>query len=269
MEDKIIPFGKYKGKPVEILANDKQYLDWLLTQSFFKEKHINLYNVVINNFREPVDTPEHNKIQILFLKPEYRVKLAYLVNSNLFEKNSEKINEAMLRILESSENRQNEYFLDAFKNPKPEDEFGLYSKKLLKFSNPVFERIDVFYSLWYGIKFQYDNKWENWSTFDQEKYSSYWIEIKPIIGDDFPAVLRQMKASMPYQHNDYNREKFFILLVDQYTGVGATKEEFVEYFRTQGYSVIFKNQLDQVQLPSFERELVLDEKIIEKIKHSG
>ncbi|WP_147679201.1 hypothetical protein [Algibacter pacificus] len=269
MEDKIIPFGKYKGKPVEILATDKEYVQWLTAQSFFKEKHINLYNVVINNFREPVDTPEHNKIQILFLKPEFRVKLAYLVNSKLFENNSERINKAMLKILESTKDRENEYFLDALKNPNSNDKFGLYSKRLLKFSKPVFEKVDVSFSLWYGMKFAYDNNWRNWSYFEQEKQSSYWLEIKPIIGDDFPAVLRQMKASMPFQTNDYFSDKFFILLVGEYTGIGATKNEFIEYFRTQGYYVIFKSQLDNVELPNFEREFILNKEIEEKIKHSG
>jgi len=26
---KIVPFGKYKGQPIEALAQDKPYLDWL------------------------------------------------------------------------------------------------------------------------------------------------------------------------------------------------------------------------------------------------
>lgn len=269
MEDKIIPFGKYKGKPVEILATDKEYVQWLTAQSFFKEKHLNLYNVVINNFREPVDTPEHNKIQILFLKLEFRVKLAYLVNPNLFENNSEKINKAMLRILESKEDGQNDFFLDALKNPKPEDKFGLYSNKLLKFSDPIFENVDVSYTLWYGIKFSYDNKWRNWSYFEHERQSSYWLEIKPIIGDDFPAVLRQMKASMPVQKNDYFSDKFFVLLVGEYIGTSATKIEFVNYFKTQGYFVVFKSQLEKVQLHNIEREFILSKEIIEKIKQCG
>ena len=70
MEDKLIPFGKYKGKPVEILANDKEYRNWLLAQSWFKEGNLTLYNVIINNFREPENTPEHNKMQIKFLNLE-------------------------------------------------------------------------------------------------------------------------------------------------------------------------------------------------------
>ena len=269
MDDKIIPFGKYKGKPVEILATDKQYTEWLTAQSFFREKHVNLYNVVINNFREPVDTPEHNKIQIKFLKAEYRVKLAFLVNPQLFKNNSAYINREMNKILERKEDRVSEYFLDSLKNPNENEKFGLYTTRLLKYSNPVFEKVDVFYNLWYGLEFYYDSRFNNYHSFSHEKLSSYWLEIKPTIGDDFPSVLRQMKASMPYQHSDYNRDKFFILLIGEYTGTSVSKSEFIEYFKTQGYIVIFENQIDEIELPKFDKELILDEKIKERIKHSG
>lgn len=270
MDDKIIPFGKHKGKPIEILAADKQYSEWLLAQSWFKERHINLYNIVINNFREPIDTPEHNKLQIKFLKKEYRLKFAYAVNKNLFNNNSEKINSAMHKILASTERRENDYFLRALANPINDhgQKFGLYSNQLLKFSTPVFEKIDVSFSLWYGIHFHYDNNFYEggWSNFSQESRTTYFIEIKPTISDDFPAVLRQMKASMPCDgYNNYQKDKFFVLLVGSYTGTSATREEFIEYFATQGYIVIFENDVENLILPNFDKELRVDDSIIEKI----
>ena len=267
MDDKIIPFGKHKGKPVEILATDKQYMDWLLAQSWFRERHVNLYNVVINNFREPVDTPEHNKIQIRFLKPEYRVKLAYIVNPKLFDNNSTKINIAMRHILNSKERNESEYFIKALLNPSMEDEFGLYSRQLLRYSKPIFEKVDVHFALWYGIHFYYDNNHYNggWTQFRQDICSSYWIEIKPTISDDFPAILRQMKISMPVERNDWQRERFYTLLVGSYTGTSATKEEFIEFFETQGYKVVFEEELENLTLPYFERELKLDDDIQEKM----
>ena len=266
MDDKIIPFGKHKGKPIEVLASDKEYSDWLVAQSWFREKHINLYNVVINNFREPVDTPEHNKIQIKFLKHEYRLKLAFLVNPSLFEENSERINKEMNSILCKTEQGRNEYFLKALANPSKYNEFGLYSRQLLKFSKPVFERVDVSYSIWYGLKFYYDNANYNgnWSLFGFETLNSYLIEIKPSISDDFPAVLRQMKASMPVERGS-QRQKFYILLIGSYTGIGATKEEFMEYFDTQGYKVIFEKDVDNLILPEIDLELKLDKEIEERM----
>ena len=264
MDEKIIPFGKYKGKPVEILATDKNYAEWLIAQSFFKEKHVNLYNVVINNFREPVDTPEHNKLQIKFLKPEYRVKLAYIVNPNLFEYNSEKINREMNKILDKTDDKKSEYFLNSLKNPEKNHKYGLYTTRLMRYSTPVFESVDANYCLWYGIKFDYDGL----NSFNLKRRSEYWVEIKPTISEDFPSVLRQMKASMPYQYSEFPIDKFFILLVGEYTGTSVSKTDFIEYFKTQGYIVVFENQIEQVELLNFDRELILDEKIKERIKHS-
>lgn len=267
MEDNLITFGRYKVKPFEILATDKEYTDWLLSQSWFKDRYINLYNVVINNFREPVDTPEHNKIQIKFLKKEYRLKLAYRVNPKLFDNNSKKINLAMHQILASKERNEGEYFLKALSNPSQKDEFGLYSRQLLKFSKPVFERVDVYFSLWYGINFYYDNNRFNtgWVQFKQEICSSYTVEIKPTISDDFPAILRQMKASMPVEMSDWQRERFYILLVGKYIGTSATQLVFIEYFETQGYIVVFEYELENLNIPQFEKELKLDDEIQAKI----
>lgn len=270
MDDKIIPFGKHKGKPVEVLANDQQYLDWLLAQSWFREKHVNLYNVVINNFREPVDTLEHNKIQIKFLRPEYRIKLGYLANPNLFNTSSDKINEQMKKILESTERNEGEHFLKSLQNPNKESEFGLYDTRMLKYSKPIFERVDVHFSLWYGIRFYYDSMNYNggWSEFRHETKTTYLVEIKPTISDDYPAVLRQMKASMPVRSNGWQSEYYFVLLVGEYSGTGATKEEFIDFFETQGYRVIFGKDLEAVNLPDFEREFKLDKEIEEIIKNS-
>src|SRR6516165_8596150 len=55
----LIPFGKYKGQPVEVLAQDKQYAEWLTAQPWFRDKFAGLYTVIINKFQEPSETPEH------------------------------------------------------------------------------------------------------------------------------------------------------------------------------------------------------------------
>jgi hypothetical protein len=268
MDDRIIPFGKHKGKPVEVLASDKEYLEWLIAQSWFKDKHINLYNVIINNFREPVDTPEHNKIQIKFLNKEYRLKLAFLVNPNLFHYNSKRINEDMHSILNITENDQNKYFLNALANPIKESKYGLCSKELLNFSVPVFEIVDVKYGIWYGLKFNYTTRYYS-TEFYGEILTRYFIEIKPTISDDYPAILRQMKASMPIDRNYYAKNIFYILLVGNYTGIGATRKEFIDFFETQGYKVIFIDEIENIKLPEFDRELILDKELEDLIKEAA
>jgi hypothetical protein len=57
---RIIPFGKYKGQPFEILREDVGYRDWLMAQDWFRERHAQLFTLIINNFAAPAETPEHN-----------------------------------------------------------------------------------------------------------------------------------------------------------------------------------------------------------------
>lgn len=63
----IVPFGKYKGQPVEVMADDREYCEWLLAQPWAKQKLGAVYNIVINSGAEPQDTPEHNALQAKFL----------------------------------------------------------------------------------------------------------------------------------------------------------------------------------------------------------
>lgn len=75
--EKKFPFGRYKGKPIEAAAEDKEYLTWLLSQSWFPEKYPDLHTIIINNFQEPVDTPEHNRLQGLFLDKNFTHNFLY------------------------------------------------------------------------------------------------------------------------------------------------------------------------------------------------
>lgn len=59
----IMPIGKFKGQPVEVLRDDPEYREWLLGQDWFRQKFPQLVQIVVNNFAEPENTPEHNRIQ--------------------------------------------------------------------------------------------------------------------------------------------------------------------------------------------------------------
>lgn len=73
----LVPFGKYKDKSVTELLADKNYVDWLKKQSWFSEKSP-IYNIVVNqtiNTTNNSKTPEHNKLQNLFLDKNNQQKL--------------------------------------------------------------------------------------------------------------------------------------------------------------------------------------------------
>jgi hypothetical protein len=55
------------------------------------------------------------------------------------------------------------------------------------------------------------------------------VEIKPSVGDDYPAVLRQMKA-YPIDHK--------ILFLVSYTG--TTEQQFIDTFKSAGIAVVFR-----------------------------
>lgn len=79
MTAEIVPFGKYKGQPVELLAADRDYCEWLTAQPWFSEKYRNVYNVIVNYGSEPQDSPEHNQMQAQFLDDDWCFALADLL----------------------------------------------------------------------------------------------------------------------------------------------------------------------------------------------
>lgn len=254
-KQEIIPFGQFKGQPVEILAKEKEYTEWLLTQPWFKVKYKHIHTLIIHNFRDPIDTPEHNAIQVKFLDQSYSLKLAYFLEPNLFSWDSKRINSELSKIL----NKPGKHKTEIIKNL-----LRIKNKKLLTVSIPSLEGgYDVSYSVRYGvfIRFEYelpDRDDTFFFDFDRSHFMNLSVEIKPTIGDDFPSVLRQMKASMPTSDNDRINKRYNCLLVGDYTGEGANREQFIQYFQTQGYRVIFASDLDSITLPQIDKEINLE-----------
>ena len=75
------------------------------------------------------------------------------------------------------------------------------------------------------------SNWEGWSD-----YFNRAIEIKPVVGDDYPAVLRQMRA------NGSN-----VLFAERYTGTGATEAQFVKTFALSDIKIVFRRDVDAME----------------------
>jgi hypothetical protein len=239
MEDKIIPFGKNKGQPIEILQNDPKYVDWLKAQDWVKQKHPVFYNVIINNLQEPTETPEHNKLQVLFLDENVCLKFAkhYLISkglkltythrqeikepTSLPKKQEDYPNEKpQIFIPNSSSNsiiiphlKDIDKDIDKYQQPKvyiiptlhPKKHIETERPKTFEISKAIFEKkgIDVTYTVKTEVGIM-----------------CFYIEIKPIVGDDYPAILRQM---------DNNGTE--ILIADAFSAVGATLDQVKEIFK--------------------------------------
>src|SRR4030095_5425364 len=75
MKTDIVPFGKYKGQPVEVLAEDPEYCDWLTGPEWFRLNVRGIHTLIINQFGPPTETPDHNALQALFTDPIFAARL--------------------------------------------------------------------------------------------------------------------------------------------------------------------------------------------------
>lgn len=60
------------------------------------------------------------------------------------------------------------------------------------------------------------------------------IELKPTMGDDYPAVIRQMK-----------RLQATFLILGQYTGRGVSERQLREMFEASGLGVVFVQEIEE------------------------
>lgn len=182
-ENSLVPFGKYRGQPVEQLAADSEYCQWLLTQSWFPERYRALHVLILNNGVLPDDTPEHNAMQLRFLSDDTCRRAC----------------RAWLAMMCSSRER-------------------LYDLQSTTFEHAGID-VRLTYSLWHWESLhanrrsyyhtyvridgslRIDSSW----NYDDEPYLRYvWqrgrrdetlgIELKPSVGDDYPTILRKMLA---------------------------------------------------------------------------
>ena len=272
----VIGFGKYKGRPIEeVLDDDLNYLQWLANQPWFREQHVSLYKIIINRGPEPQDTPEHNAIQVRFLDGAFCYKFcsvySFIWKKMFAEQKSEleesakdclkHINEHKAYIAQLKtdierlsaeialkgdtkhgydykETRRNDCIrnLAAAEKGLERDrrrhrELKSIYDRLVASGEPVIKFKVGFEVRGVDVRLRIPG-WYHGLGWKDDTLS---IEIKPTVGDDYPSVLRQMK-----------RTDSEILLVAEYTGVGATKEQFVKTFETAKIAVIFLSEVESM-----------------------
>ncbi len=224
----IIPFGKYKGRLVEeLLADDPSYLQWLSTQDWFRAKYVTLHQVIINRGAEPEETPEHNALQVLFLEDDFCIRLVRWLYDITPERLEKWRQHGVADCRQFKSYHGTEERLAALSAP---------GDFVVRISERQFEAraIDVF--LRAVAEYNGAGVWERRVA----------VEIKPTVGDDYPAVLRQMHR-MP-RFADYAVDK--LLLLGRYTGEGATPEQFAATFRTAGITVLLREEMDEAKRES-------------------
>jgi uncharacterized protein (DUF3820 family) len=261
-DPKIIPFGKYKGRLVdEVLVDDPAYLQWLAGQDWFRAKFNILHQVIINRGAEPEETPDHNAMQVKFLDDEFCVRFINHYASgdvraslqNALSTRAESV-QKNIKELKSSLEYHLRYWADdqpRITNIKQQIAKAeqLFAQQLnqrigqieFKIQRSFEERgVDVLLQV-RAISKSPDIEVEPYNLYPDRDNGAYFhrgisIEIKPIIGDDYPAVLRQMKA------NGSN-----VLFVGEYRGQGATQEQFIKTMATAQIRVVFARDVDAAE----------------------
>lgn len=266
---RLIEVGKkYKGQPFEVLLADPQYASWLLTSmhELIKHGHPALFSFLVTRFGQPERTPDHNRMQNRFLDVEFARKFAtqasHEIRSGLVSLKDlsiecmwqiyveSKMKEALTWALTAPVSQRNSILSSA--NSRLEDEatrlkwsyVGGSLSKSGTWNNPLsinaLEFEDQGADVSYVMEcFLYLNvRSADYSGTDREigRFSvseSFRVEVKPVVGDDYPAILRAMKAVKSKQ-----------LLVGDYCGRGATWDEVVKVFALSGITAIL---LDDVE----------------------
>jgi len=228
--------------------NDTKYLEWCKQQDWFKNHQI-IYNICVNQTittsNQNSKTPQHNKLQNLFLENENVIKL---IRKLIYNKT------------------------------------GSIPKKTHYDYTCTFEDIfnwDIIIDNICNYKccdFEPDTcRGECNEDFDGYKYhNAICIEIKPSLGDDYPCVLRKMKTQIQLTINEYTikepkpgeyKYKYlpsnYVLLIKDFNSAITTKEQLISIFNQSNIKIVFIDDL-LLDLPN---QLIQDAEKLEFTKN--
>ncbi len=228
-DTQVVPFGKYKGRPVEALAQDRAYCEWLMAQDWFRARFATIHTLIVNNFGAPSETPEHNLLQARFLETEWVSRFltvrAVGAPTEMFDATWRRVcDECRHRLIDARRSMaSHRKQLDAY----PTDE---WTQRALDRAEQLEQ---LLLSDWARVVQAAEGKsastvrWTDLDTTFEEKGVDvvvrgrayfdpppirllrpdgnhvqfdgfgfrYTVECKPLLGDDYPGVLRQMRAS--------------------------------------------------------------------------
>ena len=226
--DGAFPFGKLKGKPIELVMADRQYVEWLSAQPWFREGFAPIYNILVQG-GPPADacTPEHNALQNLFLLARYP--------------HADRLAAAVLKFDPPVSNEyiqvKSEPFLatEVLRRSGEEGNWDVLLQVAVRWN--VKHRLTHSQSSW--------NDWQCPSGHVFPRAPGKWedsmdigtcdivIELKPTLGDDYPAVLRKMKTRRASRRADK-----VVLLVDQFTSSVTSLADLKEIFNQSAIQVV-------------------------------
>jgi hypothetical protein len=263
--DRIIPFGKYKGQPLAVVKQDRGYMDWLAAQDGIRQQYPWIF-VTVNNGAAAADTPEHNHYQAMFLEPGFAGDVFDVVNGDVRKRDVLGDRDArfhnreyeQLDIIKKAERVYvSRYYDGRYDKLLPEAEYiqklaaaerdaaakSAEAKRVLAeeiepqraaaqlraVTEAELPKVDIEFEVSMRVPDGYNRSKMTGTADVQMRCCGYLvrIEIKPDMGDDYPAVLRQMKAS----HCN-------VLYLVNYNGAGATLDQVKRIFAASDILIV-------------------------------
>ncbi len=292
MEDQqlpIVPFGKYKDKCVLELLADKNYVEWLKQQTWFSNQK-QIYNIVVHQTIPIINnskTPEHNKLQNLFLEKNnqekllstiFKVKINKLKNlfldenivrcfgENIMPKFINNLDKTTINFeekfnwdfvlyytdnltitskIETEISDKIEYKKKYDIQKKEEDNFNKqYEEYRLQYYTDI---INKYCNKLFWVEKIHENQYEITIDVFDDKYGVF-CELKPLLSDDYPVVLRKLKTQIELTKNDNTKfhrccGKIFILIIGTFTSSSCSKEQLITIFKQSNIKIIFTNEI--------------------------
>jgi hypothetical protein len=322
----LVPFGKYKGRPITELLNDTNYVEYCKQHNILNKYPI-IYSIVVNQqittTNQNSKTPEHNKLQNIFLEKETQIKLLDTLSVPFIKVDFTKKFESLIMDQEF-----NHYFDSSTltriigseysgTREKLNNQSGWFVPKLgrlLETSKIVFE--DVYnwdFILYYKDRqyIQFEPKCDvnnlsyklldniiakhKFNTFCTQsikngKYNTtipmikgaaiVCCELKPMLGDDYPCVLRKMKTQIQLTEKHtfsgnftymeaYEYEKIYTLIIGKFESTITSQEQLITIFKQSNIKIIFIDELLQRQIPNeqVKKPKLTNEEIQNKIRN--
>lgn len=229
MKNKVIPFGKYRGRDITEVAEDTQYFKWLSQQPWFSAQHNELYQLVINNFAEPDETPEHNALQARFLNNDFCIAF-YACFCGLY---------SAADIIECMAELETDRGVDV--------RLVAAEGRNFEINWIGFDRENFIENLDEKSRFTWRQKLRSTvgdAGFEHKKKPRIDIEIKTILGDDYPAVLRKLKRN---QISSFGKSALHnqALLIDEFKSSAITQDVLKEIFKREHIKVIFLSDVEE------------------------
>lgn len=272
--DTPVPFGKHRGQPMAVLLADTGYIQWMMSQASFDDKYPNIMNYLRNGPTEQGDcTPEHNSLQMRFMDPAYCARFAAAICNPNRKECGERHHSLGYEAGGVSHTA-------AFRGRgKDGNERHVWSKisdtgNRFKASNAYYKVSEAEYESltvvrcdskkpWGTEASVSSYEWHNWDLLlvgsqkcpdcgvPRDSSVVMAVELKPTIGEDYPAILRKVKQRRAETSARAKNESILmyyghphvVVFTDSYTGKSASWEQVREMFRLSNVTLLQSSEL--------------------------